>query len=181
NEGVQGLVTATMCNQESRVNQLIRGHFGTFAFGNGEQFDGFDFIPERGPVTHVRQAPERISTRPVENTTLAHFANWLDACELGDPMKCNNPPDLGAAAMAVVNLGAQSYRKGKVYFLDADEREITTDDPGWSKRWEQRSASRGEPNHIPGWKAGDYGSKLTDPTYMNLAGPWTDGSDPADS
>ena len=110
NEGVQGLITATMCNEASRVNQLIRGHFGTFVFGNGESFEGFDFIPERGPVTHVKQTEERITTKPVENTTRAHMANWLDACEANDPMKCNNTPDLGAAAIAVVNLGAQSYR-----------------------------------------------------------------------
>lgn len=180
NEGVQGLVTATMCNEASRVNQLIRGHFGTFAFGNGESFDGFDFIPERGPVTHVRQSEERIKTEPVKNTTLAHFANWLDACEAGDPMKCNNTPDLGAAAMAVVNLGAQSYRKGKVFFLDGEKREISTDDPGWARKWEELSAARGEAKHIPGWAAGDFGSKLNDPEYMHFGGPWIDGKDPSE-
>lgn len=180
NEGVQGLVTATMCNQESRVDQLIRGHFGTFAFGNGEQFDGFDFVPERGPVTHVRQEAERIKTKPVKNTTLAHFSNWLDACEAGEPLTCNNPPDLGAAAMAVVNLGAQSYRQGKVYFVDADKREISTDDPGWAAKWEKRSAELGSPSHIPGWTAGDYGSKLVEPTYMKFGGPWTGGKDPSE-
>jgi predicted dehydrogenase len=181
NEGAQGLVTATMCNETSRVNQLIRGHFGTFAFGNGESFDGFDFIPERGPVTHVQQSEERIKTNEVKNTTLAHFANWLDACEASDPMKCNNTPDLGAAAMAVVNLGAQSYRKGKVFFLNSDTREISTEDPGWAKTWEDLSAARGQPRHIPGWTAGDYGSKLIDPSYMEYAGPWIDGKDPAGS
>lgn len=181
NEGVQGLVTATMCNEASRVNQLIRGHFGTFAFGNGESFDGFDFIPERGPVTHVRQSEERIKTKPVENTTLAHFANWLDACEAADPMKCNNPPDLGAAAMAVVNLGAQSYRKGKVFFLDGENRQISTEDPGWARKWEELSASRAEARHIPGWSAGEYGSTLNDPEYMQYAGPWIEGKDPSDA
>jgi len=179
NEGVQGLVTATMCNQESRVNQLIRGHFGTFTFGNGESFDGFDFIPERGPVTHVRQEEERITTEPVENTTLAHFANWVDACEAGDPLKCNNTPDLGAAAMAVVNLGAQSYRKGKVYFVDGENREISTEDPGWAAKWEKASSTGAKAPHIPGWKAGDYGSTLSDPDYMKYGGPWIDGKDPA--
>ena len=179
NEGVQGLVTATMCNQESRVNQLIRGHFGTFAFGNGEGFEGFDFIPERGPVTHIRQEKERIKTAPVEDTTLAHFANWIDACEAGQPMGCNNPPDLGAAAISVVNLGAQSYRKGKVFFVDGDKREISAEDPGWAAKWEKMSASRVGTQHIPGWKAGDFGSTLTDPPYMKLGGPWIDGKDPA--
>jgi predicted dehydrogenase len=181
NEGVQGLVTATMCNEESRINQCIRGHFGTFAFGNGEGFDGFDFIPERGPVTHIRQEAERITTEPVKNTTLAHFANWLDACDANDPMMCNNTPELGAAAMAIVNLGAQSYRKGKVYFLDGESREISTDDPGWAKKWEKLSASRADARHIPGWNAGQHGSQLVDPPYMKYAGPWIDGKDPSDS
>ncbi|MGI9455476.1 MAG: 3-keto-disaccharide hydrolase [Aeoliella sp.] len=137
-------------------------------------------IEVRDDVTHVRQTEERIKTNPVENTTLAHFANWLDACEAADPMKCNNPPDLGAAAMAVVNLGAQSYRKGKVFFLDGEKREISTDDPGWARKWEELSASRADTRHIPGWAAGDYGSKLIDPAYMQYAGPWTDGKDPSD-
>ena len=177
-EGVQGFVTATMCNENSRINQLIRGHFGTFKFGNGESFDGFDFIPERGPVTHVKQEAERITTKPIEDTTLAHFANWLDACEADDQMMCNNPPDLGAAAMAVVNLGAQSYRKGKVFFLD-ENRSISTEDPGWAKQWEELSKARAEPKHIPGWTAGDYGSEQNDPDWMELGGPWVDGKDPA--
>ncbi|KAA5541471.1 Gfo/Idh/MocA family oxidoreductase [Roseiconus nitratireducens] len=185
NEGVQGLVTATMCNQESRVNQLIRGHYGTFALGNGEGFDGFEFIPERRQVTtqgdsgRRRFEAETIATEPVKNTTHAHFANFLDACEAGDPSMCNNPPDLGAAAMAVVNLGAQSYRKGHVYFVDSDSREISTTDPGWAKKWEAKSAARQSPNHIPGWNAGEFGSRLDEPTYMDQAGPWIDGQDPA--
>ncbi|QDV44588.1 Inositol 2-dehydrogenase [Stieleria neptunia] len=187
NEGVQGLITATMCNQESRVNQLIRGHYGTFELGNGEGFDGFDFVPERRQVTSQGDSAkrtfenERISTQPVKNTTKAHFANFLDACEAGEPELCNNPPDLGAAAMAVVNLGAQSYRNGEVYFVDSDNRGISTKDPGWAKKWEAKSKARELPNHIAGWKAGDFGSTLDEPEYMKLAGPWTDGQDPAGS
>src|SRR6056297_2684746 len=178
NEGAQGLVTATMCNEASRITQLIRGHYGTFVFGNGEQFDGFDFIPERGPVTNVRQKEERFTTKPIENTTHAHFSNWLDACEAGDPSLCNNQPDLGAAAISVVNLGAQSYQKGNVFFVDGD-RNISTDDPGWAKKWESRSMAGGPVSHIPGWKAGDYGSTLSDPEYMKLGGPWIDGKEPS--
>ena len=176
----KGLVTATMCNQESRINQLIRGHFGTFKFGNGEGFDGFDFVAERPQVTHVRgYVDERITTEPVKDTTKAHFSNWLDAMEAGEPMMCNNPPDLGAAAIAVVILGAQSYRNGEVYFINKEDRTITTKDPGWAKQWEKLSAARAEPRHIPGWKAGDFGSKLVEPEYMKEAGPWIDGKDPA--
>lgn len=185
NEGVQGLITATMCNQESRINQLIRGHYGTFEFGNGEGFDGFDFKPERRQITHPADKAkrdfdaERIKTEPVDNTTLAHFANFLDACEANDQMLCNNPPDLGAAAIAVVILGAQSYRNGEVYFVDPNTREISTKDPGWADKWEKLSQQRAKPRHIPGWEAGDFGSTLKEPEYMNLGGPWVDGKDPA--
>ncbi|QDS92864.1 Inositol 2-dehydrogenase [Roseimaritima multifibrata] len=179
-EGAQGLVTATMCNEESRIQQLIRGHNGTIVFGNNENFDGFDFIPERPQVTRIRdQKEERIAVGKVGNTTLAHFENWLDAIEADDPMMCNNPPDLGAAAIAIVNLGAKSYRDGVVYFIDKNTREISTTDPGWAKHWEKRSHERGEVSHIPGWKAGDTGSVLEEPEYMSLGGPWIDGKDPA--
>ncbi len=182
NEGVQGLVTATMCNEASRIDQLIRGHYGTFKFGNGEGFDGFDFVAERPQVTHQRDyKDERISTKPVPDTTKAHFANWLDAIEAGEPMKCNNPPDLGAAAIAVVILGAQSYRNGEVYFINPETREISNQDPGWAKQWEKLSHSRAQPRHLPGWKADNFGSTLNTPEYMNLAGPWVDGIDPAQS
>ena len=85
------------------------------------------------------------------------------------------------AAMAVVNLGAQSYRKGEVYFVDAENRGISTNDPGWAAKWEAKSKARELPNHIAGWKAGDFGSKLDEPEYMSQAGPWVDGKDPAGS
>ncbi len=35
--------------------------------------------------------------------------------------------------------------------------------------------SRGEPKHIPGWKAGDFGSTLIEPTSLALGGPWVGG------
>jgi len=63
-------------------------------------------------------------------------------------MKCNNTPELGAAAISVVNLGAQSYRNGKVYFLDGEKRQISTEDPGWSAKWEKLSSSGGSAKHI---------------------------------
>ncbi len=39
-EGVQGIVTATMCSAETPLRQLIRGHHGSAVFGNGEDFTG---------------------------------------------------------------------------------------------------------------------------------------------
>ncbi|WP_417749878.1 Gfo/Idh/MocA family protein [Rosistilla oblonga] len=179
-EGVHGLVNATMCNQETRIQQLIRGHNGSFVFGNGEQFDGFDFVPERSQVTRIRdQKTERIATKPVADTTYAHFKNWIEACAAEEPMQCNNNPELGAAAIAVVTLGARSYREGTVFFFDGDSGKISTTDPGWAASWEKLSAARAPVKHIPGWRAGDTGSVLEEPEYMKLAGPWVDGKDPA--
>lgn len=178
-EGVQGLVTASMATQETRVQQVIRGHFGSFVFGNGEGFDGFDFVPERPQVTgNSKLQNERIATETVKDSTEAHFRNWLDAIAAADPAMCNNPPDLGAAAIAVVILGARSYREGQVFRFDAETKTIATGDGSWAKRWEEMSANREKPRHIPGWKAGDYGSTLEEPEYMRLAGPWIDGKPP---
>ena len=179
-EGVQGLVTATMACQNTPIRQLIRGHFGSFVLGTGEGFDGFDFIPERPQVTrNSRLKDERISTTPVENTTYAHFQNWIDAMVEGNPAKCNNDPALGAAAITTVILGARSYREGKVYHFDDETMTIHDGNSEWATQWEQRSKERGKPNHIAGWKAGDYGSVLEEPDYMRLAGPWKDGKDPS--
>ena len=181
-EGVQGLVSSTMCCQNTRIQQLIRGHFGSFVFGNGEGFDTFQFIPERPQVTrNSKLREETIRTGTVGNTTEAHFSNWIAAMQAGDPQKCSNPPDLGAAAIAVVNLGAQSYRQGKVFHFDERTGKISDGDSSWARHWEARSHARGKPDHIAGWKAGDYGSLLEEPDYMKLAGPWKDGVPPDNS
>lgn len=182
NEGVQGIVTATMCNQNTPIRQLIRGHFGSFVFGNGEGFSSFDFIPERPQVTRDSSLkPESIKVEPVKNTTYAHFRNWLDAVEAGNQQMCNNPPDLGAAAIVTVNLGARSYREGKVFHFDGDALEIRDADGSWAKKWEAKSHNREKPEHIAGWKAGDYGSLLEEPEYMALAGPWIGGRPPREA
>jgi predicted dehydrogenase len=180
-EGVQGLVTATMSCEESPIKQLIRGHYGTFEFGNGESFGGFDFIPERPQVTKLSgQKKEHIKVEGVGDTTPVHFKNWLDAIASNKQDAVNNPPDLGAAAIVLVNLGAQSYREGKAFFWDNENRRATEADPSWAAGWEKMSKNRDKPHHIPGWRAGDTGSLLVAPDYMKLAGPWVDGKDPAE-
>jgi predicted dehydrogenase len=180
NEGVQGLVTATMACQESPITQLIRGHQGSFVFGNGEQFESFEFIPERPQVTgNSKLKKETITSEKVADTTYQHFSNWIDAMLAKEPGKCNNAVDLGAAAITNVLLGARSYREGKVYHFDSETLSVHDGDSSWAKGWEARSRARGKPNHIPGWTAGDTGSLLREPEYMNLAGPWIDGKDPA--
>ncbi len=182
-EGVQGLINATMCNQETRIEQIIRGHNGSFVFGNGEQFDSFKFIPERPQVTKNSSLKEEVievETPPLDkvSTTYLHFKNWVDAMNAGDPKACNNPPDLGAAAIATVILGARSYREDRVFYFDGESGKISDGNGDWAKKWEAHSHARKPAVHIPGWHAGDLGSTLVEPEYMKLAGPWVNGQPP---
>lgn len=179
NEGVQGLVTATMCHESTRIQQLIRGHNGAFVFGNGEDFTGFDFVPERPQVTRDSSLKShRIDVPPQKGTTVLHFRNWVEAMRADKPGLCNNPPDLGAAAIVLVNLGARSYREGKAFFWDAEQQNVLPADASWARQWEEMSKARAKPRHVPGWKAGDKGSLLETPEYMALAGPWKNDEPP---
>jgi predicted dehydrogenase len=177
-EGCQLLVTASMCTQETPIQQLIRGHFGSFVFGNGENYTGFDFIPERPQVTLDAKAKrERIEVGGVKDSTYEHFKNWLNAIRAEKQDMAHNPPDLGAAAIVTVNLGARSYREGKAFhFRDG---KVVEADSSWAAQWEEMSKQRAKPRQVPGWKAGDTGSLLVPPDYMKLAGPWIGGKDPA--
>lgn len=186
NEGCQGLITATMCNENSRIKQVIRGHQGAFEFGNGEQFTEFNFLAERPQVTLDSSIKDEVITTDLagtdlkkSDTTYLHFKNWLAAVESGNPELCNNPPDLGAAAVTTVILGAMSYRYGKVYHFDQATGTYKDGDGSWSKKWEELSDQRAKPMQVPGWAAGDKGSLLSPPDYMSLAGPWKNGVDPA--
>jgi predicted dehydrogenase len=184
--GCQGLITATMCNEKSRIKQVIRGHNGAFEFGNGELFTEFSFVAERPQVTFDSTIEDEVIKTDLtpeqlqkNDTTYLHFANWLQAMEAGKPELCNNTPELGAAAVTTVILGAMSYRNGKVYHFDAPSGTYTDGNPGWAKKWEALSKSRSQPKHVPGWHAGDTGSVLKPEDYQSLAGPWVDGKDPA--
>jgi predicted dehydrogenase len=186
NEGCQGLISSTMCNENSRLKQVIRGHNGAFEFGNGEQFTEFKFVAERPQVTFNADIKDEViktdltdETLKKNDTTYLHFKNWLDAMAAGKPEMCNNTPDLGAAAVVTVILGAMSYRNGKVYHFDAASGTYSDGSPAWAKKWETLSKERGQPKHVPGWHAGDTGSTLKPEAYMSLAGPWVGGKDPA--
>ena len=187
-EGCQGLITATMCNERSRVKQVIRGHNGAFEFGNGEKHTEFAFLAERPQATLDSSIKDEtintdLTAEGLEkaNTTYLHFENWLTAIEANDPAACNNPPDLGAAAVTTVILGAMSYRNGRVYHFDEETGHYTDGNSDWARSWEQLSAEQGSPRHVPGWTAGDTGSLLHPRDSQSLAGPWIDGRDPADS
>jgi hypothetical protein len=179
-EGVQGLVTATMSNQETPVPQIIRGHNGSFVFGNGEDFDSYQFVAERPQATHDSKIKnEQIAVGRVADTSLAHFENFCDAAIASKPDQVNASPEIGAAAMVIVKLGSESYRQGKVFHFDRETMTVEDGDGSWAKGWEQMSHEGASPKHVPGWTAGDTGSKLYPPGYMKLAGPWIDGIDPA--
>ncbi|MEN1681121.1 MAG: Gfo/Idh/MocA family oxidoreductase, partial [Planctomycetota bacterium] len=110
-EGVQGLVTATMCCSNTPIKQIIRGHHGSVVLGTGESFSGYDFVAERPQVTRDSSIrSERVEVGGAGDTSRVHFKNFTDAAIAGDPSAVNCSPELGAAAMTIVKLGAKSYR-----------------------------------------------------------------------
>ena len=179
-EGVQGIVTATMCSEETPLQQTIRGHHGSFVFGTGEEFTGFDFLAERPQVTHNSKIKnERIDVNKSEDTSFAHFKNFCDAAIEGNPELVKCSPELGAAAMVIVKLGAESYRQGKVFHFDRETMKVTDGNPSWAQGWEAMSEQRSPARQIAGWSAGETGSKLIPKDYQRLEGPWINGIDPA--
>jgi hypothetical protein len=148
-------------------------------FGTGGRFSGFDVIPEPSNVTGSELGPARVEVQPViENSSKVHFQNWLDAIRKGDPRECANTPDLGAAAIVVVNLGARSYRDGKVFHFDDETMTVSDGDSSWANGWEEMSKRRSRPKHISGWRAGNRGSLLDEPGHQQLEGPWINGVPP---
>ena len=128
---------------------VIRGHFGSFVFGNGEGFTGFDFIPERPQVTrNSALKKERIEVGGGGDTTYTHFKNFIDSVRANKPDMVNNPPDLGAAAIVTVNLGARSYREGKAFFFDPKAQKESLADTSWADMWEKMSKERAKPRQV---------------------------------
>ena len=74
-----------------------------------------------------------------------------------------------------------SYRYGKVYHYDPETKKVSDGDSSWAQKWEKMSKEQAKPNHIPGWKAGDYGSTVEQMDFMKLAGPWVNGVPPEES
>ncbi|PQO44604.1 Gfo/Idh/MocA family oxidoreductase [Blastopirellula marina] len=186
NEGCQGLVSSTMAASETPLQQLVRGHDGSIVFDRPESSGEFTFVPERPQVTHISPTDlpfekkiMKADKEAPKDQTKAHFENWIAAINNNDPQSCNNPPDLGAAAIVLVNLGARSYREGKIYHFDDETMTVSEADGSWSKKWEKISKERGKPSHVKGWKAGDKGSTINDPDHQSLEGPWINGKDPA--
>jgi predicted dehydrogenase len=182
-EGVQGVVSSTMVSNEVKLEHAIRGHVGSLVFRGGAFGVGpkaaFEFIPERPQVTGDSSLKRETfhGVAAEDNYDAAHMANFLDAVRAGKPSMVNNDPELAAAAVAIVDLAARSYREGKVLQMDR-EGNVMGGDRNWAAGWEEMSERRAKPRHVPGWRAGDKGSMLKPPAYQKLAGEWVDGKPP---
>jgi hypothetical protein len=179
--GLQVLLTATMVNAYP-IEQCIRGHYGTIVFDLAG--DGFDFEPARYQITLSHDpASEHVEAPQPDDETRAHWENFLAAIAQGKPEAVNNPPDLGAAAVATLAMGAQSYRDGQVVEWDAAEGKPVPGGPAYAAMWEKMSKERSAPRHVPGWAPHN-----PDPMFsrqvprddQKLEGPWPDDqTDPA--
>lgn len=184
-EGCQLMITATMISAYP-VEEVIRGRLGTIKFVKG----GFEIIkddPNKGAGIPARLEQslkgEFVDCKPplgpnVDTAQL--WANFLN-CVRSRNRATLSTPELGAAAFTTVALGVQSYRTGKVLFWDKEQRKAVEADGSWAAKLEARSKKRGKPSQVLGWKAGDTGSVMAPADYQKLAGPWSDGKDPAEA
>lgn len=181
-EGCQLMVTACMTNDHA-IEECIRGHLGTIVFeGKGYTIRDQE-IAGRPTAAFERSKAKNIETVDVpgkieRDETPDHWRNFLE-CVRSRNHETNNTPELGAAAIATVNMGTTSYREGRALFFDKATRKVSNADASWAKNWEKRSHERGKPNQVIGWKAGETGSLLVPPDYQKLEGPWINGKDPA--
>jgi len=190
-EGCQFIVGATMCN-DTQFGEVIRGHLATIKFGPSKGKLGSDYVtgfevfgqsvaggPSKPKTADGTEKPSyTYVNEKVGNATYALWENFLE-CVAAKKRETFSTPELGAAAFSTVNMGAQSYRFGKVLFWDKEKRAPKEADASWASQWEARSKKRGKPNQIQGWTGGDKGSTLSPPAYQKLEGPWIDGKDPA--
>ncbi|HET6572098.1 MAG TPA: Gfo/Idh/MocA family oxidoreductase [Fimbriiglobus sp.] len=127
-EGCQLLVTGSTLSAYPQ-DEIIRGPGGALKFVKG----GVQVIAD-GPG-------ELVAVEPPKNETEALWRNFLDCVRRRDRATAS-PPELGAAAVAVVALARQSYRDGRAYFWDHERRQAVPADATWAARWEQRSRTR---------------------------------------
>jgi hypothetical protein len=193
-EGCQLMITATMISAYP-IEEVIRGRLGVLKFvQNGVQYlkdepNKSAGIPARlekslEPTEFIEahlDAPWTRSEWGPHYDTAALWHNFLE-CVRGRKRDTLSPPELGAAAFTTVALGVQSYRTGKIVFWDGSARKAVDADASWATNLENRSKKHGKPHEVAGYK-GDapLGSVLVPPDYQKLAGPWTNGKDPAES
>jgi predicted dehydrogenase len=183
NEGCQLVVMATMIN-DYPIDEVIRGHLATIRFSRREGKMGYEVLPQNigtgpgRPSAGVDAKGELQSVIADKDTTPELWENFL-SCVRANNRETWSTPELGAAAFTTVAMGVKSYREGKALFWDAGMRQVKEADASWAKRWEERSKKREKPKQVMGWNADDKGSTLTPEAYQKLAGPWTEGKDPA--
>lgn len=92
-EGCQRLISWTICNDNSRIKQVIRGHHGSFEFGNGEHFTEFRFVAKRPQGTRDSSVRDEVIQTGLTAEDLArntasylHFLNWIEAIRTGMPV-----------------------------------------------------------------------------------------------
>ncbi len=188
-EGCQVMVTACMTNDHA-IQECVRGHLGTIVLNEQKGYEIIDQSIKGRPTASFEakigagnfvEVPgtKGENGKYKDDLTYEHWENFLACVRSKDPSKLNNPADLGAAAIALVNMGVASYREGKVFHFDKAARKPMPGDDTWAKKWEAVSHARGKPMQVPGWKAGETGSLLVPPDYQKLEGPWTNGQDPS--
>jgi predicted dehydrogenase len=180
-EGCQLVVTAATITGYP-LEEVIRGRLGAIRFVKGG-FQVFRDDPTRGAsfpgrLERPAEPAEFVAAEPPRNDTEALWENFLDSVR-ARRQSTFSPPDLGAAAVTTAAMAVQSYRTGQALFWDRERRAVAAADAGWAERWEKRSQTRGKPSQVFGWSGGDAGSTLRPPGYQGLAGPWTNGKDPA--
>jgi predicted dehydrogenase len=193
NEGCQLMVTATMISAYP-IEEVIRGRLGVIKFVQG----GFQYLKDEPNKSAGIPARLENSLEPNEvfkcdfpegftrkewgphYDTAALWTNFLE-CVRSRNRATLSPPELGAAAFTTVAMGVQSYRTGKVLFWDKEKREAVEADSSWAAKLETRSKDHGKPHQVMGWHADDTGSVVVPPDYQKLAGPWTNGKDPAEA
>jgi hypothetical protein len=183
-EGCQVLISATMCN-DVQLPEVIRGHLATMMF-EGKPEEGFRVVQQKlegrpaPPGSNRGEGGEKLTPKQPSEDTRALWEHFLECVRSHNP-ETLCPPDLGWAAIATVNMGVQSYREGTALYFDKATGQVTNADRSWAARWEERSALRGKPNQVMGWKAGDEGSLLHPPSYQKLEGDWVNGKEPGAS
>ena len=193
-EGCQLLITATMINDHP-IEECIRGRSATVKFGsrpmltrqavNGQvPLDwGYEVIPQNA-TNRPAQGQQRAESiwhgggMSEGESGSVIWENFL-TCVRARNRETFCTPELGAAAFTTVNMGVQSYRQGQVLFWDRERRRPAVGDASWATRLERKSRDRGRPTQVMGWTGENRGSTLEPPEYQRLAGPWTDGRDPA--
>jgi predicted dehydrogenase len=190
-EGCQFMVTATMINAYP-IEEVIRGRLGTIKFVQG----GFQIFKDDPTGAAAKPARLEENLKPDETVeckiekftrdewgndfdTAALWANFL-ACVRSGKRDTLCPPELGAAAFTTVAMGVKSYREGKALFWDKEARKPVEADASWAAHLEKRSKDRGKANQVMDWHApSDTVGAPQPPDYQKLAGPWTEGKDPA--